>query len=207
MNIDLRYSYIIEKSLSEYNQGHYYVILAHLSTYFNDSVIIDLGTLRGESAAALSYNKSNKIYTYDIAHRGEAVDRFKNEEYQNIEYIIGDCIENNWMGMPIWDAHHYVGEPPKTDKEIFLSSELIFMDIDPHNGIQEDKVLNFLIYNNWKGVMVCDDIGFGVVGQQHPHMRDWWESITTPKYNISENHYASGTGTGIICFDNQEVIF
>ena len=38
MDIDLRYSYIIEKSLSEYDQGHYYVILAHLSTYFNDSI-------------------------------------------------------------------------------------------------------------------------------------------------------------------------
>ena len=210
MNIDLRYSYIIEKSLSEYNQGHYYVILAHLSTYFNDSVIIDLGTHRGESAAALSYNKSNKIYTYDIAHRGEAVDRFKNEEYQNIEYIIGDCIENNWMGMPIWDAHHYVGEPPKTDKEIFLSSELIFMDIDPHTGMQEDKVLNFLISNNWKGILVCDDIGLGrEPGKEnaHPAMRDWWNSIDLPKYDISKNYFAAGTGSGIICFDNQEVIF
>ena len=156
MNIDLRYSYIIEKSLSEYNQSHYYVILAHLSTYFNDSVIIDLGTHRGESAAALSYNKSNKIYTYDIAHRGEAVDRFKKEEFQNIKYILGNCIEDNWSGMAMLE-----GVLPKSDKEIFLSSELIFMDIDPHDGIQEDRVLNFLISNNWKGIMVCDDIGTG----------------------------------------------
>ena len=140
MNIDLRYSYIIEKSLSEYDQGHYYVILAHLSTYFNDSVIVDLGTHRGESAAALAYNKSNKIYTYDIAHSAQAVDRFKKEEFQNIKYILGNCIEDNWSGMAMLE-----GDPPKSDKEIFLSSELIFMDIDPHDGIQEDRVLNFLI--------------------------------------------------------------
>ena len=205
MNIDLRYSYIIEKSLSEYNQGHYYVILAHLSTYFNDSVIIDLGTHRGESAAALSYNKSNKIYTYDIAHRGEAVDRFKKEEFQNIKYILGNCIEDNWSGMAMLE-----GDPPKSDKEIFLSSELIFMDIDPHDGIQEDRVLNFLISNNWKGIMVCDDIGMGrEPGKEnaHPQMRDWWYTINLPKYDISKNYYAAGTGTGIIAFGGQEVLF
>ena len=205
MNIDLRYSYIIEKSLSEYDQGHYYVILAHLSTYFNDSVIVDLGTHRGESAAALSYNKSNKIYTYDIAHRGEAVDRFKKEEFQNIKYILGNCIEDNWSGMAMLE-----GDPPKSDKEIFLSSELIFMDIDPHDGIQEDRVLNFLISNNWKGIMVCDDIGMGrEPGKEnaHPQMRDWWYTINLPKYDISKNYYAAGTGTGIIAFGGQEVLF
>ena len=205
MIIDLRYSYIIEKSLSEYDQGHYYVILAHLSTYFNDSVIIDLGTHRGESAAALSYNKSNMIYTYDIAHREEAVDRFKKEEFQNIKYIIGDCINDDWSGFA-----GFPGVEPKTDKEIFLSSELIFMDIDPHDGIQEDKVLNFLLSNNWKGVMVCDDTGMGKEpGKEnaHPAMRNWFNAINLPKYDISENNYASGTGTGIVAFGGQEVIF
>jgi len=205
MNIDLRYSYIIEKSLSEYDQGHYYVILAHLSTYFNDSVIVDLGTHRGESAAALAYNKSNKIYTYDIAHSAQAVDRFKKEEFQNIKYILGNCIEDNWFGMAMLE-----GDPPKSDKEIFLSSELIFMDIDPHDGIQEDRVLNFLISNNWKGIMVCDDIGMGrEPGKENAHaqMRDWWYTINLPKYDISKNYYAAGTGTGIIAFGGQEVLF
>jgi len=205
MIIDLRYSYIIEKSLSEYNQSHYYVILAHLSTYFNDSVIVDLGTHRGESAAALAYNKSNKIYTYDIAHSAQAADRFKKEEFQNIKYILGNCIEDNWFGMAMLE-----GVLPKSDKEIFLSSELIFMDIDPHDGIQEDRVLNFLISNNWKGIMVCDDIGMGrEPGKEnaHPQMRDWWYTINLPKYDISKNYYAAGTGTGIIAFGGQEVLF
>ena len=56
--------------------------------------------------------------------------------------------------------------------------------------------------------MVCDDIGFGTeVPNSHPGMRDWWNRIDLPKYDISNNIYASGTGTGIICFDNQEVIY
>ena len=208
MNIDLRYSYIIKKLGKEFGTAGpycYYAILSHLSTYFNNSVIVDLGTHRGESAAALAYNKSNKIYTYDVSHREEAADIFKKEEFQNIKYILGNCIEDNWSGMAMLE-----GDPPKSDKEIFLSSELIFMDIDPHDGIQEDRVLNFLISNNWKGIMVCDDIGMGrEPGKEnaHPQMRDWWYTINLPKYDISKNYYAAGTGTGIIAFGGQEVLF
>ena len=201
--MDISYSHILATSPHEYFQSRYYVILAHLSTYFNDSVLIDLGTHKGESAAALSYNKSNIVYTYDIEHRAEAALRV--EEEKNIRYILGDCIENDWSGMAMLEGVH-----PKSDKEIFLSSKLIFLDVDPHDGIQENKVLNFLINNNWKGIMVCDDIGMGLEAEKedsHPQMREWWNSVELPKYNISANHYASGTGTGAICFDNQEVIF
>ena len=208
MNIDLRYSYIIEKLGKEFGTAGpycYYAILSHLSTYFNNSVIVDLGTHRGESAAALAYNKSNKVYTYDVSHREEAADIFKKEEFQNIKYILGNCIEDNWSGMAMLE-----GVLPKSDKEIFLSSELIFMDVDPHDGVQEDKVLNFLISNNWKGIMVCDDIGTGREFEKensHPGMRDWWNAINLPKYNISKNYYASGTGMGIIAFGGQEILF
>ena len=201
--MDISRSHILATSPHEYFQARYYVILAHLSTYFSDSVLVDLGTHTGESAAALSYNKSNIVYTYDIEHQAAAAQRV--EEEKNIRYIIGNCINDDWSGFA-----GFPGVEPKTDKEIFLSSELIFLDIDPHNGIQEDKVLNFLIDNNWKGVMVCDDIGMGrEEGKQnaHPSMRDWWHSFDIPKYNISKNYFAAGTGTGIVAFDNQEVIF
>ena len=201
--MDISYSHILATSAHEYFQGRYYVILAHLSTYFNDSILIDLGTHKGESAAALSYNKSNIVYTYDIEHRAEAAQRVVEEK--NIRYILGDCINDDWSGMAMLE-----GVQPKSDKEIFLSSKLIFLDVDPHDGIKENKVLNFLINNNWKGIMVCDDIGMGLEAEKensHPQMREWWSSVELPKYNISANHYASGTGTGAICFDNQEVIF
>ena len=187
----------------QYGVDQYYVILSHLSTYFNNSIIVDLGTLTGGSAQALAYNQSNTVYTYDILEDGTAIQRFARVECENIKYIIGDCIRDNWAGMVMLD-----GVPPMSDKKIFLSSELIFLDVDPHDGRQENDVLNFLISNNWKGIMVCDDIGFGTeVPNSHPGMRDWWGSIDLPKYDISNNIYASGTGTGIICFDNQEVIY
>ena len=159
-----------------------------------------MGTHTGNSAAALSYNKSNKVYTFDITPTEEAVELFKEDEYKNIIYIIGNCIENNWYGQPLGPFSTNLSEPLKSEKEIFLSSELIFLDIDPHDGVQEPQVLDFLITNNWKGIMVCDDIG-----HQHPPMHDWWQSIELPTYTI-RNKYAAFKGTGVVCFDGQEVL-
>ena len=191
MNIDLR-----EENLSAYKETfglHYSAILAYLSTFFNDSIIVDLGTLYGFSAAALAYNKSNKVYTYDIKFTDEAASKFKLEEFKNIEYNITNCIENNWCC--------------QTDRDIILSSELIFLDVDPHDGIQEEVVLRFLVENDWKGIMVCDDIGSILVERPlHPGMRHWWDNIDLPKFDII-NNYSSPTGTGIICFDYQRVTY
>ena len=202
MNFDLREIEVEQTSYKAFGADleHYHAILAHLSTYFNDSIIVDMGTHTGNSAAALSYNKSNKVYTFDIAPTEEAAELFKEDEYKNIIYIIGNCIENNWYGQPLGPFSTNLSEPLKSEKEIFLSSELIFLDIDPHDGVQEPQVLDFLITNNWKGIMVCDDIG-----HQHPPMHDWWNSIELPTYTI-HNKYAAFKGTGIIVFDGQEVL-
>jgi len=200
MNFDLRENVVEQTSYKAIgrNLEHYYAILVQLSTYFTDSVIVDLGTNRGGSAAALSYNKSNEVYTFDIAINDEAISLF--EQYENITYLIGNCIENNWCGQPQIIPPGLRIRPLKSEREIFLSSELIFLDIDPHDGIQEAQVLDFLVENDYKGIMVCDDIG-----RKHPPMHEWWNSIELTTYNIA-NKYASGTGTGIICFNDQEIL-
>ena len=186
----------------QYGVDQYYVILSHLSTYFNNSIIVDLGTLTGGSAQALAYNQSNTVYTYDILEDGTAIQRFARVECENIKYIIGDCIRDNWAGMVMLD-----GVPPMNDKKIFLSSELIFLDVDPHDGVQEQVVLRFLVENDWKGILVCDDIGAPLVEQPlHLDMRNWWDSIDLLKHDII-NRYSSPTGTGIICFDNQRISY
>ena len=135
-----------------------------------------------------------------------SIELFKKDEYKNITYIIGNCIENNWYGQPLGPFSTNLSEPLKSEKEIFLSSELIFVDIDPHDGIQEAAVFDFLVENDYKGIMVCDDIGGrGQRGNSHPAMRDWWNSIELPTYTI-RNKYGALKGTGIICFNDQEVL-
>ena len=96
MNIDLRENEILQSSYKAYGSDieHYCAILTHLSTYFNDSIIVDLGTHTGNSAAALAYNKSNKVYTYDIEHRAEASEKFELEEFK-ITNSIFKVVEGN----------------------------------------------------------------------------------------------------------------
>lgn len=54
-----------------------YRLLVYLSSLFNNSIIIDLGTSNGASALALSYNKSNQIVSFDI------IDRCQTSFFQN----------------------------------------------------------------------------------------------------------------------------
>ena len=223
MEINISEYHIRNVSPDEYGikRPHYSVLLSHLSTYFNDSVIVDMGTRDGDSAVALSYNKLNRIYTYDIDHSTNAVEKF--DKLDNVKYIIGNCLENNWNGMTLDDdiprKVYFSSYGTKTDmagnvkqaisdKEIFLASSLIFLDIDPHDGVQERIVTDFLIENKWSGIMVCDDIGTGKeIYNSHPDMLAWWNSVSIKKYNIADSIYSAGTGTGIVCFGTQKVIF
>ena len=47
----------------------HYKLLSYFSTLYNNSNIIDIGTHRGSSATALSYNQTNTIYSFDIVNK------------------------------------------------------------------------------------------------------------------------------------------
>ena len=48
------------------NRYHkYYRILAYLSTFYDNEILVDIGTRRGHSAASLAYNENNIVYTYN----------------------------------------------------------------------------------------------------------------------------------------------
>src|SRR5579862_1830524 len=61
----------------------HYRLLAYLSTLHNNSTIIDIGTHRGSSALALSYNSNNKVISFDICDK---VDNPKIKNRSNIEF-------------------------------------------------------------------------------------------------------------------------
>ena len=194
MNVDLRNEVLsqYDKHLNDGLAEHYhrgaiggfgqYNVLSHLSTYFNNDIIIDYGTgVEGVSARALAYNETNMVYSYDIEFSENAAAHFKN--FNNIVYEIFDPIKS------------------PSDQELLLSSSLIALDVDPHDGVQEREICDFLIDNKWDGIMVCDDINIG----PHGGMVDFWESIDELKYDITSTTYAHYTGTGIVCFGNQTV--
>ena len=108
----------------------HYRLLMYVSTLYNDEVIFDVGTNKCMSALALSYNKSNRVKTYDIVKLLP-----ENPNVDNIEYILGD-----------------------STKDLDLEKcPVIFLDVD-HDGLYEDIFYEHLKNINWKGILILDDI-------------------------------------------------
>lgn len=138
----------------------HYTLLTALSHCFSDSVIFDVGTFRGSSALALSSNQNNRVVTYDVS------DLITHDLPENVEVKIGDY---------------------KEDAEL-LTAPLIVFDVDPHDGVLEQELVDFLVANNYQGVVVFDDINL------NEDMQAFWASLTQEKYDISDKGHWSGTG-------------
>jgi hypothetical protein len=80
------------KGSTNYDRAEFFDVCGrqHLSTCFDDAIIIDIGTHRGQSAMALSYNPTNTIHTFDIENR-VTNDHIKN--VSNISFHMDNLFE------------------------------------------------------------------------------------------------------------------
>jgi len=108
----------------------HYRLLMYISILYSNEIIFDVGTNKCMSALSLSYNKQNKVKTFDVIKVLP-----ENPKVDNIEYVIGDAT---------------------TDKSI-KNTPFIFLDVD-HDGLYEKKIYDYLISINWKGLLLLDDI-------------------------------------------------
>jgi hypothetical protein len=108
----------------------HYRLLMYVSTLYNNEVIFDVGTNKCMSALALSYNKLNRVKSFDIVKLLP-----ENPSVDNIEYILGDCTKDSDLS----------------------KCPIIFLDVD-HDGIYEDIFYEYLKSINWKGILLLDDI-------------------------------------------------
>jgi len=157
----------------------HYRMLSYLSSLFNNAIIVDIGTHRGNSALALSYNDTNIVHSFDI------VDNVVNNEIRNLKNVQFH-IEN------LFDA-----DVCKKWEETILRSAFIFLDVDPHNGCMEMEFYNYLKCINYQGFVVCDDIWY------FKEMRNnFWHKIPyNERYDLTDIGHWSGTG--IFTFNNE----
>ena len=114
------------------NSGvEHYRLLAHISTYYENETILDIGTFKGGSALALSFNNNNKVISIDIEDHLDS-----NIKRSNIEFKILNILDY-----------------PKLIKQ----SKLIMLDT-AHDGLFEKEFYTYLIKSNWNGIMIADDI-------------------------------------------------
>ncbi len=164
--------------------GEHYRLFIYLAHQISNGIFYDIGTCSGASALALGSNPSNHVVSWDITE-----DYRKAKEYawpcvdgmDNLEFRTKDIFEE-----PTW---------------IYDVADIIFLDITPHDGVQERKFMEVLDASNFEGILILDDIrGGGRVPKRYPKMVEWWESIDRPKYELS---YAHTSGTGIISYGEE----
>ena len=152
-----------------------YRLYAWLSTQFNNTTILDVGTRTGGSALALSYNETNNVMSYDLQEQGASSGISKS----NVQFNIKDFREDDTLD--------------------FDNISIIMLDVDPHDGVQEEEMFEWLEEKEWKGLVLLDDIG-----PQWPEIEDFWNRITFPKLNVTEVGHMSGTG--LVNFDEKHTI-
>ena len=132
-------------SKQKFGTEHYKLFMA-ISMQLKNVSILEIGTHNGNSAIALSYGNfagnNIKIDTYDIIDLLQECSRnFFNKS--NINYKLENLFDINVR---------------ETNKDKILSYDIIFIDIDPHEGILEYEMLNWLKDNKYEGLIIFDDI-------------------------------------------------
>lgn len=172
-------AYMSCEVMGQPGQQHYR-LLSFLSHKFNNSTIIDIGTHRGFSAIALASNKTNNVISFDILDKKDPKIQ---EDYDNIEFIIDNLFDN-------FDKY----------REILLNSPLIFLDIDPHDGVLEYRLYQYLYEHEYQGIIIADDIN------HFANMKSNFWNLIPNEYKIDITYVGHWSGTGLIRFIKSEII-
>lgn len=171
--------YLVSKDLYEDKSGRQeYRLYSYLSTFFNNTTILDIGTLDGRSAIALSHNDTNKVISYDITK--SIPDNHKIYSKHNITFKIKNILDD-------------------LTEEFLQGVKIVMIDID-HLEVVERKILQRLQQLKFSGLVLMDDI------TNHPDpvvkesMSRVWRSIKDTKYDVTK--YGHWSGTGIVVMNS-----
>lgn len=187
----------------DYSQGigrEHYKLLSCISQQIKNGTIVDIGTHHGNSTVSLGYslflNNNVDIYTFDIKEMAQpsCKDFFS-------RYSVKYCLEN------IFDV-----EIRNKYKDVLLSSKLIMIDIDPHNGILEYEMYKWLEENNYQGFILYDDIFIekGHLANNYDktehNMIEFWNKIPVEN-KINLTNIGHWSGTGLVSFNFNKNLF
>lgn len=142
-----------------------YRLYSYLAQKVNKPTILDVGTYYGLSSVALSIDESKHVISYDVIE----LSTHSNLKKDNIELRIGNFME---------------------DDIDYDNIDLIVIDVDPHDGIQEPPMIQFLVDKGWEGLLLLDDIKYAA----YPGMTEMWNTLPYKKYDVTDIGHHSGTG-------------
>lgn len=164
---------------------HEYRLYSYLSTFFNDTIILDIGTSFGRSAIALSHNDRNKVITYDV-YNWIQNNNHKIYSKNNVEFRLKNIIDD-------------------LTEEFISKCRLVIIDID-HFETMETIIMDKLNECKFSGIIILDDI-YHPNKNMYEAMQRLWKNITIPKFDITPYGHSSGTGLILMNTDDIHLIF
>ena len=122
-----------QKYYTDKSSREHYRLLTYLSNQFNNEVFLDIGTLKGCSALALSTNQTNNVHSFNLFEQREL-----SEGINNIEFYIDNIINGKY-------------------DSLILKSKLILLDTF-HDGTFEKIFYEYLKRISYVGTLILDDI-------------------------------------------------
>ena len=164
---------------------HEYRLYSYLSTFFNNTIILDIGTSHGRSAISLSHNETNKVLSYDI-HNHIQNNNHKIYSKGNIEFRIKNVLDD-------------------LTPELVSKCKIIMIDIDHYETI-EKQIIDKLKQCGFSGIILLDDIHHPQL-DMYEAMQKLWKGINLAKFDITKYAHSSGTGLILMNTDNIHLIF
>jgi beta-1,4-mannosyl-glycoprotein beta-1,4-N-acetylglucosaminyltransferase len=187
--------YLVDNEYYENPSGNQeYRLYSYLSTFFNDAIILDIGTNTGRSAIALSHNPRNQVISYNII---DAIKMPNHKIYtkSNITFRIEDFLTD-----------------PKITKDFIKQVKIVMIDIDHYETI-EWEMIKKLKELDFSGLILLDDITNHPEPEINRCMNRLWNRIKEkyPNDTYDMTKYGHWSGTGLIrmntkiefSFDNQ----
>lgn len=172
--------YLVDSHYYDLKSGQQeYRLYSYLTTFFNNCIILDIGTHQGRSAVSLSHNSCNKVISYNIVDQISDKSHLINKKL-NIEFRIKNVLDD-------------------LNEDFVKKLKIVMIDID-HFGRIESLILNKLYQCGFSGIILLDDI-------HHPQprekllMENLWKNINLKKYDLTPYGHFSGTGVVIMNSD------
>ena len=122
-----------QKYYTDKSKREHYRLLTHLSNQFNNEIFLDIGTLKGCSALALSTNQTNTVHSFNLVEQREL-----SEGLNNINFYVDNIINGKY-------------------DDLILKSKLILLDTF-HDGSFEIMFYNYIKNLGYVGTLILDDI-------------------------------------------------
>ena len=137
---------------------------------------LEIGTRLGMSSLAIHSGGGAKVFLTTCDLEDNIPDGKSIKAFRDIQFLVKDgtdLLDDPW--------------------------EIIFIDVDPHDGVQERVMISKLIEMDFKGILLLDDIHLNT------EMQSFWDWIPAGR-KVDLTRFGHNSGTGAVLFGDSKLM-